>query len=409
LLQGTAHAEPAKGKPPAWADGITWSAQIQAGGTYNEDGPNDNKNFGRLFDDKSNGFLLNQVLLTAQRPIDTSIKGYDVGFKLQGMYGSDARYTHILHQFQHATGDSLNQLDLVEAFAQAHTPWLTKGGTDFKLGQFVTLEGAETIDPSTNYLYSHSYIFNFGIPLKHTGLMAVFHVVPEVDIYAGLVTGANTGLGKSDNNDALAFHGGVGLNLLGGKLTSLATTHIGPETAQNAIRNGLLPASVDADGDLRYLSDITTTWKVTDKLTLINDVNWIHDEVANAGRSADGFGMAQYGVYTLCDMVSLVARAEVFRDVDGVFVFQSGNNVDFLNALDGMPARSTRTVTGGKTTYGALTLGANVKPDLGIAYLSGVRFRPEIRYDTSLNDTRPFNDSSDKHMFTAAIDMILQF
>jgi hypothetical protein len=39
-----------------------------------------------------------------------------------------------------------------------------------------------SIDPTTNYLYSHSYIFNFGIPFVHTGIMSVSHVDPLVDI-----------------------------------------------------------------------------------------------------------------------------------------------------------------------------------------------------------------------------------
>jgi hypothetical protein len=38
------------------------------------------------------------------------------------------------------------------------------------------------------------------------------------------------GTSRKDNNDSLGFHGGVGLNLLDGKLAALATTHIGPET-----------------------------------------------------------------------------------------------------------------------------------------------------------------------------------
>ncbi len=38
------------------------------------------------------------------------------------------------------------------------------------------------------------------------------------------------GNGQGDNNGGAAFAGGIGLNLLGGNLTILATTHIGPET-----------------------------------------------------------------------------------------------------------------------------------------------------------------------------------
>jgi len=33
---------------------------------------------------------------------------------------------------------------------------------------------AETIDPRNNVFYSHSYIFNFGVPSTDTGILAVF-------------------------------------------------------------------------------------------------------------------------------------------------------------------------------------------------------------------------------------------
>jgi hypothetical protein len=41
--------------------------------------------------------------------------------------------------------------------------------------------------------------------------------------------------------------------------------------------------------------------------------------------------------------------------------------------------------------------------------LTGLKIRPELRYDRSLNGTRPFNDSSDVDMVTAGIDVILTF
>jgi hypothetical protein len=41
--------------------------------------------------------------------------------------------------------------------------------------------------------------------------------------------------------------------------------------------------------------------------------------------------------------------------------------------------------------------------------IAGLTIRPEIRYDRSLNGTRPFNDSSDRDQFTAAVDFILTF
>ncbi|WP_163368109.1 outer membrane beta-barrel protein, partial [Klebsiella aerogenes] len=69
----------------------------------------------------------------------------------------------------------------VEAHALFHLPWLTAGGIDVKVGQYVTLEGAEVINAPDNALYTHSYIFNFGIPFKHTGILTTTHVNPMLD------------------------------------------------------------------------------------------------------------------------------------------------------------------------------------------------------------------------------------
>ncbi|MGQ4828462.1 outer membrane beta-barrel protein, partial [Enterococcus faecalis] len=78
-----------------------------------------------------------------------------------------------------------NQFDIVEAYVNAHLPILTSGGVDIKAGQFVTLEGAEVIDATGDFFYSHTYIFNFGIPFKHTGILTTTHVNKTLDIYAG--------------------------------------------------------------------------------------------------------------------------------------------------------------------------------------------------------------------------------
>ena len=114
----------------------------------------------------------------------------------------------------------------------AHLPWLTEGGIDLKAGQYPTPLGYETIDPSTNPFYSHSYIFQFGLPFKHTGALTTTHVNDVLDIYAGVDTGTNTTFGPlGDNNGAVGGIGGFNLTFLDGNLTVLALTHFGPETA----------------------------------------------------------------------------------------------------------------------------------------------------------------------------------
>jgi hypothetical protein len=157
------------------------SGWIDSGITFNPDSPQSNQNFGRLFDDRANEPLLNQLVINFERALAPQPGQLDWGFKVQFMYGSDARLIHSLGLFDRTTNEIL-QPDLVEAYLNLHFPVMTEGGLDLKLGKFVTLEGAETIDPRTNFFYSHSYIFNFGIPFNHTGALATFHASESLDV-----------------------------------------------------------------------------------------------------------------------------------------------------------------------------------------------------------------------------------
>src|SRR5260221_1509295 len=140
---------------------------IEAGITGNPDSPTDNHNFGHLFTDRANEPLLNQAVITAERALDPNATGFDWGFKLQFMYGSDARYIHSLGMMDLTTNNRI-QPDFPEVYASAHLPVGTTGGIDLKVGKFVTLEGAETIDPRTNVSYSPTSIFNFGITCNNS-------------------------------------------------------------------------------------------------------------------------------------------------------------------------------------------------------------------------------------------------
>jgi hypothetical protein len=374
---------------PTPAPRLRISGWIDSGITFNPASPRDNQNFGRFFDDRTSEPMLNQLVINFERALAPQPGEFDWGFKLQFMYGSDARFIHSLGLFSDTAATSILQPDLVEAYLNLHFPIITEGGLDLKLGKFVTLEGAETIDPHTNFFYSHTYIFNFGIPFNHTGAIATWHATSHLNLVAGLTRGVNTSI--DDNNDSVAFDGGIGLDLNESKLVISAATHIGPETPNN-------------NHDQRYLNCITTTWKITDKLTSITDLNFAHDD----GADADGYGVAQYFTYAINSWLTAGVRGEIWRDDKGFYVVSFANDHDPMRALEGEPTIDPRTVGGGKTTYGAVTVGINIKPSMPKP-ISGLTIRPELRYDRSLNNTRPFNDSNDRDQFTAGIDCILTF
>jgi hypothetical protein len=168
------------------------SGWIDSGITFNPASPQDNQNFGRFFDDRANEPLLNQAVISLERALAPQPGEFDWGFKLQFMYGSDARFIHSLGLFSDTAATSIVQPDLVEGYLNLHFPMISEGGLDMKLGKFVTLEGAETIDPRTNFFYSHTYIFTFGIPFNHTGALATFLATKCLYVMAGVTRGFNT-------------------------------------------------------------------------------------------------------------------------------------------------------------------------------------------------------------------------
>ncbi len=364
---------------------------IEGGLIGNPATPVDNHNFGHLETDRANQPVLNQLSVVAERALDPSVTGFDWGFKGWFMYGSDTRYSKSLGLLD-TTSDYITQPDFPELYASVHLPIPGTNGLDLKGGKYQDPMTAETLDPRNNVFYTHSYIANFGVPGNETGLLGTLHVNQYVDLYAGVNRGVNTSL--ADNNSSVAFEGGLGLNLLGGDLTTLALTSIGPENPGN-------------NHDYSYLNDITTTWKVNKAFTSITDLNLALNAI-DGGKWAGG--VAQYFTYTINDWLQLGCRGEIFRDTQGFYVAQFRANNDYLHiALQGRAVPfDPSNLGGGDTTYLEVTGGVTIKPSLPKP-IAGLLIRPEVRYDTSLNGTAPFDQNTSSHQWTIGFDVILEF
>ncbi len=374
-----------------WASGIKLGFQAEGGIIGNTSDPRNQTNYGQLFTDKSNRPILNQLLATVSRDLDATATSWEFGFKLQLMYGSDARITHSIGLFDQLIHDR-NQIDLVEANASVRIPVIA-GGVDLKVGVYPTPLGVETIDPKGNAFYSKSYIYNYGLPFKHAGALAIAHVTPMIDLYGGVDTGVNT---FTDNNSKPGYIAGFGLTLLDGNLTVLALSHFGVENPS------LVRAPFGNDG-YRYLNDVAVVYKANDKLTFTTELNYIRDD----GYRAEAFGAAQYVAYALNDQFTLNGRAEIYRDQNNFFVSNPRNNRDFINFQRGTYSNF---ITAAKpTTYSELTLGVTYKPEGLPKAISGLLIRPELRYDRALNNSHPFGDGNRQGVLTLGTDVVLTF
>ena len=401
--------------PGLWINGIHLSAQLQSGIIANPFRPQTGLNWGQLFTDHANQVQLNQLLLTANKPLDPKNSDYQWGFKVQFMYGSDARYTQFLGELNRVNPDQRYQLDVVEANVLAHLPWITEGGIDLKVGQYPTPLGYETIDPSTNPFYSHS----LHLPVRpavqaHRRADNDARQSTMLDIYAGIDTGTNTTFGRlGDNNGAVGGIGGFNLTFMDGKLTVLALTHFGPENATRA----LSPIGFNANGYWRFYNDVLLTWKATDTWTFVTEANWIRDgfgNVVNPGKAVNGFGVAQYASYALTDTLALNARAELWRDDNNFFVASFPGNSDFVRFQQGLSTPFVHVAPGTNTTYGAMTLGVTWKPELP-SPVTALLVRPEIRWDHAFTNNKPFNNNppannkGTNNSFTFGADVVLTF
>jgi outer membrane receptor protein involved in Fe transport len=402
LMTGAAQADGSE-PPPALSDPvesllgpIQLSGRIEAGVTFNPATPTNGINFGRLFTDKADQPVLNQFALTVERDIDPNADRFQLGFKIQATYGMDSQFIHYFGIDDQGT-TARNSFDPIEISLEAHAPVITHGGIDVKAGLFPTPMGHESIDPTRNFFYSKSYIFNFGLPRTHTGILTTTHVNAVLDLYAGYTTGVNTSFGSGGGYNDGQPHvlGGFGLNFP--RLTILALTHIGPEDPL-----GSLPANVPIHAQKRYLNDVVATWKVNDKLTSVTELNYIRDD----GLKADGGGVAEYLSYPLSREVTAGLRAEVWRDAKGVFVAGYPGNLDYIDAEEGLPNRAYGP---GPETYGEVTLGLNIKPGGLPRSIEGLTIRPELRYDRDLAGAPSFGGRplSAKDQVTVGADVVV--
>ena len=142
---------------------------------------------------KQDGFNLNYVQLTIQKPLDAQ-DNWAAGYRVDLGYGDD------LTTFGTVTGTS----GIKQAYVALRAP--VGNGIDFKMGVFDTIIGYETFERVNNPHYTHSY--GWGIePTSHTGLLASYQLTELVGVSAGV---ANSTTPVINNRTHLGTGLGVG-------------------------------------------------------------------------------------------------------------------------------------------------------------------------------------------------------
>jgi hypothetical protein len=339
-------------------------------GSYTYDFSNPPGDFigGRVFDIDNQEVILNQIDLSLEKTVDAAAAAKDgklsVGGKVEVIYGNDARFVHSNGLNFYAGGFAPhpeNQFDLVQAYVDVGVP--VGNGLMIRAGKMVTHMGYETINPTTNPFYSHSFLFGYAIPFTHTGIMAFYNLTDSVTLLGGICRGWDQAL--EDNNDSIDYMAQLKW-VVNDKTTAYLNVITGPEQDGN-------------NSDYRTVIDGILTYAVTDQLSLAVNGDYGWEPIGSD--DAAWYGVAAYAGYKINDALTVNVRGEWFNDEDG--------------------ARGI-----GDTVYEG-TVGVAIHPfpndDLG----SNLVIRPELRVDYSENGI--WDGGTDHYQWTAAVDAIFTF
>jgi hypothetical protein len=327
---------------------------------------------GRLFDARRvDDLRFNQLWLTLDRPYDAT-KNFDIGGRLDALYGGDALLTHPLGLNKLGEGDGENWFDPIQFYLQ---PWIKTGkdsGIEFTAGRYICPMGYESADATLTPLYSHSYLFDNMGPFTCTGAQARYIFNPQFSAYFAVVNGWDD---FEENGRAQNY-------MTGGAWNSLEQVN-GHSRAIGSLNVITGPAQPGNGNNYRTCVDGVFTYWWSDKLSQTFQADWATDERATPqGTVARWYGTAHYLSYIFNDYLTGTWRAEWFRDDSGI-------------RMNAIPA-----------SWYEMTWGVTITPWPQDHILKNLSFRPEFRWDFA---DEPVFGGGRENQLTAAIDAVFKF
>lgn len=344
---------------------INLGGWMSMGGAYYQDNPTKHINSSASFNDRSGEFQLNQLNFFAQKAVDLESHSWNIGGRLDVMFGTDTRFTQATGLDDKLVSErNLRFYDIAipQAYLEIFAP--IGNGLTAKLGHFYTIIGHEVVTAPHNFFYSHSYAMQYGEPFTHTGVLFSYALNDDFTVSAGSVTGWNN-FDKTPSN--MNFLGG--LSWANDEATSSASWSVISGDADAATSNN------------RTVSSFVVSHSITDKWQYVFQHDFGYQQQAAAARKdAYWYGVNQSLFYDFTEHFSAGLRGEWFRDANGTL----------LNI-------------GSTGNYYALTAGVNWKPH------GWLTLRPEVRYDWAGSKALTFNNQSQNQQFEVAMDMVIEF
>ncbi len=369
--------------PRLQASRISVGGWLEQGITFNAQEPASRYNGPVATNDRHADYQLNQLWVYAFRPTQTDACGFDIGGRVDVVFGNDWRYGISRGLEDRINGVSQNYgLVLPQMYLEVAINRLT-----VKLGHFAGILDYEAVPAILNPFYSHSYSYSYTVPILVTGILASYQLTDQLTVDGGFHRGW---MMFEDNNDDLDFMGGIRWKSPSERTQVTYAVSVGPQD--------------DAGRQDRFVYSLVLRQKIGQRMeyVLVHNLGWEKEAVVWAQprpQDAEWYGINQYFIYTLSPKLAAAARVEWLRDDDGVRIAGVGNLV---------PGKGWPALPGFAGDFYELTLGLNWRP------APNWLVRPEVRWDwydgsRNLQGQLPFDDGSSRHQFTFATDVVLTF
>lgn len=211
------------GDPFKLFDGCwTQSRGITAGGwlaqsfTWNPQNPTDRFNGPVTWTDRANEYQMNEFYLFAGKAANTEGCGWDYGWRVDALYGSNYRWDTAAGLETNINNGQFYGLALPNLYGE-----VAYNDVTVKLGHFTSPVGFFAVGTANNFFPTLPYTFQYGEPFTHTGMLATWKISDKLSWGNGFTHGwdnfDNTGnphmgyIGTLnytfDNNDTLAWVG----------------------------------------------------------------------------------------------------------------------------------------------------------------------------------------------------------
>ncbi len=382
--------------------------------TINFDHPADHYNGPVTWTDRSDEYQLNQQWLYLERATDTTTKDWDIGGRVDVLYGTSARLTTEAGLEDNINRQSNNYGLAIPAFYVETAYKKLK----VKWGHFISPVGYFTVDTTQNFFNTIPYTYQYGEPFTHTGALATYTVNDNLVIGSGVIRGWDNFDGSGYGSRQLGWMGTATYTWK--DKSSLAWVALWSQEQNGFSQN---PANPNADPQHsgRYFQTLVYTRPITDKINYVaqsdfgtqSDANTASSRLAGTnGGTARWYGLNQYLFYTYNEKWTWGANFEWFRDEEG---YRVGG------FLPNLPNTSASTNTSGLNPNRSGYIGNFYQVTLGPKWQinKNMFLRPNFRVDwfggqaTNTNadgsPAQPYNDGNKRSQEIIATDFCITY